>query len=284
MRESEGLFESILLDTNKLADRNCPLTDADKEANRRKSSVRSKVKHLYNENVILLSILYQPGLAITFSGGLFSVAINDNPTQEATMETFDAITQRRSVKNYDPAHQMTEAETERLLSAALLSPTSFNMQNWRFVLVRDAQLRREIRAVSMDQAQVTDASLLIVMCADLKAWEKQPARYWRNAPPAFLDFMLPAIDGYYRGRDQVARDEAMRSCGIAAQTLMLAAKSMGYDSCPMIGFDFDAVGKMINLPAGHVITMFVAIGKSMQAAQPRGGQLALDEVLIHDRF
>ena len=52
---------------------------------------------------------------------------------------------------------------------------------------------------------------------------------------------MPAIDQYYRGKDQVQRDEAMRSCGIAAQTLMLAAKSMGYDSCPMDGFDFDEV-------------------------------------------
>lgn len=200
------------------------------------------------------------------------------------MDTFDAIAQRRSVKHYDPAHRMGEEETGRLLSAALLSPTSFNMQNWRFVLVRDAQLRREIRAVSMDQAQVTDASLLIILCADLKAWEKQPARYWRNMPPAFLDFMLPALDGYYRGRDQVAHDEAMRSCGIAAQTLMLAAKGMGYDSCPMIGFDFAAVAKLINLPDDHVIAMFVAIGKCIKPASPRGGQLALDEVLIHDRF
>lgn len=200
------------------------------------------------------------------------------------METFDAITQRRSAKYYDPTHQMSDAETERLLSAALLSPTAFNMQNWRFVLVHDAQLRREIRTVSMNQAQVTDASLLIILCADLKAWEKQPARYWRNAPAAVLDFMLPAIDGYYRSNEQAQRDEAMRSCGMAAQTLMLAAKSMGYDSCPMDGFDFDAVGKLIHLPADHVISMFVTIGKRTQAASPRGGQLPLNEVLIHDRF
>jgi nitroreductase len=131
---------------------------------------------------------------------------------------------------------------------------------------------------------VTDACLLIVLCADLKAWEKEPQRYWKNAPQPVQDFIVPAIDQYYRGREQVQRDEAMRSCGIAAGTLMLAAKSMGYDSCPMDGFDFDAVGKLLNLPQDHVVAMFVAIGKGIKEAWPRGGQLAKADVVITDRF
>lgn len=79
----------------------------------------------------------------------------------------------------------------------------------------------------------------------------------------------------------VQRDEAMRSCGLAAQTLMLAAKSMGYDSCPMDGFDFDAVGR---LPEDHVITMFVAIGKSTQPSWPRGSHLLFERVVLTRSF
>ena len=131
---------------------------------------------------------------------------------------------------------------------------------------------------------MTDASLFIVLCADLKSWEKQPGRYWKNAPKQVQEFMLPAIDGYYRDKDQVQRDEAMRSCGIVAQTLMLAAKSMGYDSCPMDGFDFEKVAGLIQLPDDHVIAMFVAIGKGTKEAWPLPGQLDLDEVIIKDRF
>lgn len=200
------------------------------------------------------------------------------------MNTFEAISQRRAVKHFDPNHQLTEAEIERLLASAILSPTAFNIQNWRFVLVADPELRKQIRAVSWDQAQVTDASLLVILCADLKSWEKAPQRYWHNAPQQTQDFLLPAIEQYYRGKDQVQRDEAMRSCGMAAQTLMLAAKAMGYDSCPMDGFDFDAVGKLINLPDDHAIAMYVAIGKALSPAQPRGGQLPLAEVVLKDRF
>ena len=200
------------------------------------------------------------------------------------MNTEEAIKSRRSVKHYDPAHRMTDEEINKLLSLAILSPTAFNIQNWRYVVVSDRELRKRIRAEAWDQAQVTDTSLFIILCADLKSWEKEPARYWRNASKEVQDFMVPAIDDYYRGKEQVQRDEAMRSCGIAAQTLMLAAKSMGYDSCPMDGFDFDKVAELINLPADHVITMFVAVGKAQKQPHPRGGRLPLDEVVITDRF
>ena len=200
------------------------------------------------------------------------------------MDTQLAIELRRSVKQFDPNHQLTEQEIESLLSLALLSPTAFNIQHWRFVLVRDKELRQQIRQVAWDQAQVTDASLLVIVCADLNAWQKQPERYWQNAAQATRDFLLPAMHDYYHGKPQTQRDEAMRSCGIAAQTLMLSAKAMGYDSCPMDGFDFDAVAKLIRLPEDHVISLFVAIGKALQPAQPRGGQLPMNEVVISDRF
>jgi nitroreductase len=200
------------------------------------------------------------------------------------MNVSTAIESRRSIKAYDSGHRMSDAEIERLLSLAILSPTAFNIQNWRFVLVQDPALRREIRKVSWDQAQVTDASLLIVLTADLKAWEKRPERYWKDAPKPVQDFLVPAIGQYYGGHEQVQRDEAMRSCGMAAMTIMLAAKEMGYDTCPMDGFDFDAVAKLLNLPEDHTPAMFVAVGKGITEAWPRGGQLALEEVVIHDRF
>lgn len=200
------------------------------------------------------------------------------------METKDAITERRSVKHFDPSHRLTESEVTELLSLAALSPTAFNIQHWRFVTVKDPDLRNKIREVSWDQSQVTDSSLFIILCADLKAWEKSPDRYWKNAPEEVQKFMLPAIDTYYREKDQVQRDEAMRSCGIAAQTLMLSAKAMGYNSCPMDGFDFPAVAKLIKLPDDHAIAMFVAIGKGLTDASPRAGQLPLDEIIIENTF
>lgn len=200
------------------------------------------------------------------------------------MNVTQAITERRSIKAFDPHHRMSEQEINQLMSLAMLSPTAFNIQNWRFVLVTDPVLRQQIRAASWNQAQVEEASLLIVLTADLNAWAKQPERYWKNAPKAASDVLVPMIGHYYQNNDQVQRDEAMRSCGMAATTLMLAAKEMGYDTCPMDGFDFAAVSKMLNLPADHIPTMFIVVGKALKAAAPRGGQLAMDEVVVYNQF
>lgn len=200
------------------------------------------------------------------------------------MNVSQAIVERRSVKAYDPTHKMTEQEIAKLMSLAMLSPTAFNIQNWRFVVVDDPALRKEIRKVSWDQAQVEEASLLIVLTADLKAWAKHPERYWVNAPKPVQDYLVPAIGQYYEGLEQVQRDEAMRSCGMAAMNIMLSAKEMGYDTCPMDGFDFDAVAKLLNLPADHTPAMFVVVGKALKQAMPRGGQLAMDKVVIQNKF
>lgn len=200
------------------------------------------------------------------------------------METIDAIYARRAVKKYDPNHRLSEEELNKLMSAAIQSPTSFNMQNWRFVVVQDPDLRRQIRAVANDQIQVTDASLLILLTADLKARKKSPERYWRNAPPPVAKMLVDWMHPFYDGQDQLQRDEAMRSCGIAGQTIMLAAKAMGYDSCPMIRFDIAAVGKLIRLPEDHVIGFMITVGKALEPAFPKPGQLDLNEVLVKDRF
>jgi nitroreductase len=200
------------------------------------------------------------------------------------MEVRTAIETRRAIKQFDPGHAMTEQEIEALMSLAVLSPTAFNIQHWRFVLVRNPELREAIRAVSWMQPQITEASLLVVICADVNAWEKEPDRYWRNASDDVREGIVAAIGEYYRGRPQTQRDEAMRSCGIAAQTLMLAAKEMGYDSCPMDLSDFDEVAKLIQLPEGYVISMFVALGKRVQEPWPKAGQLPMDEVVWVDHF
>lgn len=200
------------------------------------------------------------------------------------METSEAIETRRSIRQFDPEHRMSEEEIRKLLSATLRSPTSFNIQHWRFVLIRDEKMRREVRKVAWKQAQVTDASLLVLICGDAQAWSKQPERYWVNAPKAASDFLVAAISNVYQGSPEWQRDEVMRSAGIASQTLMLMARDMGYDSCPMVGFDFEEVGRMVRLPDDHLIAMMVAIGRPLQPPQARGGQLPYQEVVLENRF
>ncbi|MEQ8837365.1 MAG: nitroreductase family protein, partial [Lacipirellulaceae bacterium] len=98
------------------------------------------------------------------------------------MYTLTAIQERRSVKHYDTSFDMPQADIDRLLDLALLSPTSFNIQNWRFVLIKDPELKKSVRAAAWDQAQVEEAQLTFVLCGDIKAYGREPERYWQNAP------------------------------------------------------------------------------------------------------
>lgn len=195
-----------------------------------------------------------------------------------------AIRERRSVKHYDPTFQLPAEHEQLLMSLMQEAPTSFNMQNWRAVIVRNPELRAQIRAAAWNQAQITDASLCVVLCADLNAHARNPERYWANAPEPVQQTLVPMIGKFYEGNPQLQRDEAMRSVGLVGQTLMLAAKGLGYDSCPMIGFDPQQVAQIINLPPDHVIGMIVVVGKAAKPAQAKGGYLPQAEMFLQDCF
>ena len=200
------------------------------------------------------------------------------------MDTFEAIASRRSVKKFDPEHKLTPEEINQLMEAVILSPTSFNIQNWRFVLITDQAVKDKVKEFGWNQAQFSDCSVIVLICGDRLAFGRDTARYWANAGEETAGMLVPMIKGAYEGKTELQRDENLRSGGLAGQTLMLAARAMGYDSCPMIGFDFAKVAALVNMPTDHDIVMAVTVGKALEPARGRGGQLPLDEVVFHDSF
>jgi nitroreductase len=200
------------------------------------------------------------------------------------MDAIEAIRQRRAVKHYDPNHRLTADEIKLLLDVAAQAPSSFNIQHWRIVNVTDPVLRAQLREAAFDQAQVTDASLLFVICTDIKAWEKDPQRYWVHAPKEAQDILVPWINPFYSGKEQLQRDEAMRSVGLILQTLMIGAKAMGYDSCPMIGFDIEKVGQLVNLPENYAVGAMLVVGKGIKPAWPKPGFIPMSEMVVENHF
>lgn len=200
------------------------------------------------------------------------------------MNVTEAIETRRSVKHYDPDHVMPEQDLAELIRLTKLAPSSFNMQNYRLVAVRDPELREKICAAAWNQAQVKDASVLFIICADLESHLADPGTYWGHAPQEVQDMLGPMIKPFYEGKDQLIRDEAMRSAALAAMTLMLAARELGYDSCPMIGFDPVAVAELINLPETYTIGLMLPVGKESKPAWDRGDRLPNETVVTYDTF
>ena len=207
-----------------------------------------------------------------------------NPTKKILMNITEAIEARRSVKNFDPEHIIPEEDLAELIRLTKLAPSSFNMQNYRLLVVRDKEIRRQIRNVAWDQAHVTDASVLFILCADLTAHQEDASLYWSHAPLEVQHILGPMIKPFYEGNDRLIRDEAIRSTGLAGMTLMLAAKGLGYDSCPMIGFDADKVAELIELPSHYALSFMIPIGMQTQTGWDRGPRLSDDIVISYDRF
>lgn len=201
------------------------------------------------------------------------------------MNTLDAIRARRSIKHYDPNFTIPEEDEKTLKELIKHSPTSYNMQNWRIVTVKNKELQKKIRAAGMNQAHIEECSLLFILCADVKAWEKDPvSKTWQDAEPKVQDIYAPMIKGFYEKNEWQQRDEAIRSIALAAQTLMLASTAMNYQTCPMIGFDAEALGELINLPEDYIIGMMVTVGKGIQPAWTKPGWLPDNEVFFEDTF
>jgi len=195
------------------------------------------------------------------------------------------VYKRRSIKKFDSTHRLTEAEEKTLLEATIQSPTSFNIQHWRFLILRDPKLRAQIKdEFAGGQSQISDASLVVLFTADMKAWKKEPERYWANGPGDISHLLPDAMAGFYQEREWLQKDEAQRSIGMAMQTLMLVAQAMGYDSCPMIGYEIENVAKLINLPEDFVMGPMVAIGKAIKEPWPKPGQLPLEELVYENSF
>ncbi len=199
------------------------------------------------------------------------------------MDLRDAIERRRSIKGFDPDHVLSDEELRALIEPVLLSPTSFNLQHWRIVAVRDKATQKQLCEAAYGQPQVADCSVTLVITAKLTAHE-DAARVWRGAPEPVVNSMVQTIESFYGGEGQLQRDEAVRSGGIASMTLMLVAVDMGLDSCPMIGFDPAKVRAILGVPDDHISVLMLCVGKAIKPAFPRVGRLSLDDVLRLDRF
>ena len=200
------------------------------------------------------------------------------------MDVFEAISTRRAIKKFDSTQTMSNDDVQKLMEHVILTPTSYNQQNWRFVYVTDQAVKEKISVAARGQAQPKDGSLVVVLCGDMDAWRTEPLRYWKNHPTEKQEMVKAALEKKYTDNTQNQRDEAVRSCGMAAQSIMLAARQMGLDSCPMVGFEYDELADIIKLPENHLIVMMVVVGKRAQDAAERGGQLPLNQVAFENHF
>ncbi len=199
------------------------------------------------------------------------------------MNVLDALETRRSIKWFDPSHRLDDDELAQLIRPSLYAPTSFNLQHWRFIAVRDQAVQDELCAASWGQRQVADCAVDIVIVSKVPAHE-DAAAVWNDVPEPVKGRMVSLIEGFYGEDELLQRDEAVRSGGLVAMALVLRATEMGLDTCPMIGFDKHRFREILAIPDEFIITLLLCVGRGVAPPHPRSGRFELGDVVRLDRF
>lgn len=200
------------------------------------------------------------------------------------MSTFtDVIQSRRSAMNFVEGVKIPQNELEEMFSYARLAPSAYNLQHTHYLVVSDETIKEEIRKAAYGQYKIHSASAVIIVLGDKNAYLKAPEIYGGlkalgALTPEDYDAEIDMINSAYIGNDAFQRDEAIRNASLSAMQFMLIAKDKGWDTCPMIGFDPEAVKSTLNLPDHMVPVMLITIGKdNKHKIRPRGYRKPVNE-------
>jgi len=212
----------------------------------------------------------------------------------ATAKPLEEIVQtRRATNDFDSA-PVPDAALKQILDAGRHAPSGYNIQPWRFVVVRDAAQRKALRGAAFNQPKVESASLVIVAVAALKAWQQGDLDKIL-AQSAEHGFTQQQIDGMRQGVTSALGGEPGDVCGwgpdwavwgnrqvmIAFTHMMLMAESLGYDTAPMEGFVESQVKRVLGIPADNAqyrVVALLAVGHKKGEDKKFGGRLPIDHI------
>ena len=167
------------------------------------------------------------------------------------------LTWRYATKKFDPAGKIAAADWAALEQALILTPTSYGMQPYKFLILTDPALRAQLVPASWGQTQPVDCSHYVVFAARAQNTEADVDRYIariaevRGMPAeALAGFKKILMGDVVNGpRGQVALEWAARQAYIALGNFMTAAALVGIDTCPMEGFEPAKYDEILGLPA-----------------------------------
>ena len=210
------------------------------------------------------------------------ISMSDGITM--TNAVIECILSRSAAKYYDPAATLSDDQIRELVRIGTTAPTSFHLQNWRFIAVRTPEAKARLSPIAWNQPPITDAAVTFIVCGQLADSSVIPERLAPVVKAGIMpaekvpDWEIPAR-GLYFEHPERQRDEAVRTGTFGASAMIYAARSLGLGSTPMIGFDADAVHREFGLADDEVPVMLLSIGVERPGNWPQKPRRPMAEVL-----
>lgn len=190
---------------------------------------------------------------------------------------FDQIVNgRRSIKQYDPTVKISREEMSEIIAQASKAPSSINLQPWRFLVIDSEEGKEKLLPLaSFNGNQVTSSSAVIAVFGDLNNFDYAEEIFGKAVELGYmpkevkemqLNYFTPLFEGI--SKEQM-KDTVMLDSGLVAMQLMLVARSYGYDTNPIGGYDKEQIAEVFGMDKErYVPVMLISIGKGVNEGYP----------------
>lgn len=199
------------------------------------------------------------------------------------MEFKDIVMERYATKKFD-GMTIPDEKIDELIELIRFAPSALNLQPWRIRIITDPKIKELLKPAAFDQEQITTCSHLLVFCADpdYKALISKLERLLKdNNVPSEMQTMIVGMASQFAGsmtsEQQLAWSQAQTY--LALGNALNGAKSLGFDSCPMGGFDPVEFTRILNIPQPLVPVILCPVGYAADSPIPKF-RFSKDEMLF----
>ncbi|SPD74668.1 conserved hypothetical protein [uncultured Desulfobacterium sp.] len=185
------------------------------------------------------------------------------------MDFKDVVNERRAVNFFDSNKPVSDQLLREMVEMAAKVPSSFNLQPWSVMILRDPEEKMRLRKLAWDQPKVSEAPVVLIVLADRDGWKKGHPFVEKNFKEMVkagsmsevqYDWFTGACQGLYGESPDKQQAFACKNTGFFAMALMFAAKSLGLDTHPMDGFDHEGVRDAFKIPKNYWVPLLLAVG------------------------
>jgi putative NAD(P)H nitroreductase len=201
------------------------------------------------------------------------------------------INERRSANNFIKGIKIPMEDFNTIFDQLRLAPSCFNLQHAHYLVITDDDSKEELRKVAFNQYKIHTASAVIIVLGDREAYKDAAAIYSGMLnlgvySQTEYDELLRGINTLYESRgEQFKGDEAIRNASLSAMMFMLLAKDLGWNTCPMIGFEADKVKQLYSIPENLEPVLMITMGKEDTAnIRMRGYRKPINDYVTFGTF